>query len=169
MNPTEDMLDLVNEQDEVIGTMHRNEVYEKGLRNFRVVNCFIVNSEGKLWIPRRGPHKRIFPNGLDMSMGGHVDSGETYDIAFKRELQEELNLDADILGYEYLGKLTPAEHDVSAFMQAYKIHLDTEPAYNPDDFTEGLWLTPQELMDRLANGDTSKEDLPKLVKHFFLS
>ena len=163
------MLDLVDKHDEVISTMHRNEVYEKGLQNFRVVNCFIENSEGKLWVPRRAPHKRIFPNGLDMSMGGHVDSGETYDIAFKRELMEELNLDADVVGYEYLGKLTPEEHNVSAFMQVYKIHTDTVPAYNPEDFTESFWFTPQDLMEKLAQGDTSKEDLPKLVRHFFLT
>ncbi len=36
----EEMLDLVNEQDEVIGSMERNEVYAKGLTNFRVITYF---------------------------------------------------------------------------------------------------------------------------------
>ena len=66
----DEYLDLVNEKDEVIGKKLRSEVYAEGLSNFRVVNAFLVNSEGKLWLPRRGAHKRIFPLCLDMSMGG---------------------------------------------------------------------------------------------------
>ena len=85
MPAVDEYLDLVDENDNVIGKEKRSIVYSKGLNNFRVVNLFIVNSEGKIWIPRRGPHKRIFPSALDMSMGGHVDSGETYEQAFKRE------------------------------------------------------------------------------------
>ena len=48
---TEEILDLVNENDEIIGNMPRSEVYAKNLNNFRVINCFIKNKEGKLWIP----------------------------------------------------------------------------------------------------------------------
>jgi hypothetical protein len=44
------MLDLINEHDEVIGALERDEVYKRGLSNFRVV-AFIKNSEGKLFIP----------------------------------------------------------------------------------------------------------------------
>lgn len=64
----------------------------KGLSNFRVVNAFLVNPEGKLWIPKRTSDKRIFPDCLDVSMGGHVESGESYEQALERELAEELNI-----------------------------------------------------------------------------
>lgn len=48
---TEEILDVVNENDEVIGNMPRSEVCEKRLNNFRVINCFIKNNAGKLWTP----------------------------------------------------------------------------------------------------------------------
>jgi isopentenyldiphosphate isomerase len=86
---TDEYLDLVNEKDEVVGKKLRSEVYAEGLSNFRVVNVFLRNFEGKLWIPRRTANKRIFPLCLDVSMGGHVESGESYEVAFKRELSEE--------------------------------------------------------------------------------
>ena len=38
-----------------------------------------------------------------MSMGGHVESGETYEEAFKRELDEELNMKADEISWQQLG------------------------------------------------------------------
>jgi isopentenyldiphosphate isomerase len=167
MHPKDEVLDIVNERDEVIGQKSRSEVYKNGMTNFRVINAFVINSKGQLWIPRRGPHKRIFPNALDMSVGGHVETGETYEQAFKRELKEELNLDPDTTPYRVLGKLTPHEHSVSAFMTVYEIKSDVAPAYNKNDFTEYFWLSPADFFERLKQGDKSKEDLPKLIRHFY--
>lgn len=163
----DELLDLVDEQDRVIGKMRRSEVYAKGLRNIRVVNAFVINSKDKLWIPRRTAHKRSYPLCLDMSMGGHVESGETYEETFRRELREELNLDADVVPCRFLGYLTPHTHDVHAFMKVWEIRQDESPHYNPDDFVEYFWLAPAALLQRLAEGDASKSDLPKLVKHFY--
>ena len=165
---TDEYLDLVDDNDRVTGRMLRSEVYAQGLKNFRVVNAFIVNSEGKIWIPRRAANKRLFPLCLDMSMGGHVESGESYDYALQRETMEELNLDTRSVPLECLGYLSPQANGVSANMQVYRISLDTAPIYNPDDFVESFWLTPREIMDRLAGGDKSKGDLPKLLRHFYV-
>ncbi|HLC62782.1 MAG TPA: NUDIX domain-containing protein [Candidatus Nanoarchaeia archaeon] len=90
----DEYLDLVDENDKIIGRKERSEVYKLNLSNFRVVNAFIRNKKGLIWVPRRSASKRIFPLCLDMSMGGHVSSGETYLQAFKRELKEELNINA---------------------------------------------------------------------------
>lgn len=163
----DEYLDLVNINDEIIGRKLRSEVYVEGLSNFRVVNLFLVNSEGKLWIPRRTSEKRIFPLCLDVSMGGHVESGETYEDAFKRESFEELNLNTDKVSWKLLGHLTPHKNNVSAFMKVFKIETDTVPDFNPEDFTEYFWLSPEELFERIENGDKTKGDLPVLVDIFF--
>ena len=167
MQTNDEFLDLVNERDEVIGKKLRSEVYAEHLSNFRVVNAFVVNSEGRIWIPRRTASKRIFPLCLDMSMGGHVESGETYSQAFKRELAEELNFDTENISWKLLGHLTPQKDKVSAFMQVYEIAVDEAPHYNPDDFIEYFWLTPNELCSRIDQGDKAKSDLPTLVNKFY--
>ncbi len=87
---TEEYLDLVDENDVVIGREKRSVVHKKRLNNFRVINVFIVNDEGKLWIPRRTAEKVNNPLALDMSVGGHVESGSTYEETFARETKEEL-------------------------------------------------------------------------------
>lgn len=163
----DEYLDLVDLNDEIIGKKLRSEVYSEGLSNFRVVNLFLVNSEGKLWIPRRTSTKRIFPLCLDVSMGGHVESGESYEEAFKRETFEELNIDTDTVSFKCLGHLTPHEDNVSAFMKVYEILTDTVPRFNPSDFTEYFWLSPEELFERIGRGDKTKGDLPKLVDIFY--
>ena len=167
MQQVDEYLDLVNEDDEVVGKKLRSLVYAENLSNFRVVNVFLINSEGKIWIPRRTSTKRMFPLCLDMSMGGHVESGETYDEAFKRELLEELNIDANVVKWKFLGHLSPQNDNVSANMNIYEIRTDTIPNFNSDDFVEYFWLTPNELIQKIKEGEKTKGDLPKLVEKFF--
>lgn len=167
VNYRDEILDIVNAQDQVIGQMPRSEIYKRGMSNFRVVNVFIGNSMGQLWVPRRTENKKLFPMCLDMSMGGHVTAGETYEEALCRELKEELRMDISEYPYEYLGQLTPEGHGVSAFMKVYRIYTDETPNYNKDDFAESFWLFPNEILERLQNGERAKDDLPKLITHFY--
>ena len=163
----DELLDIVDRNDIVIGQKHRSEVYAASMVNFRVVNAFLINSSGQLWLPRRSAKKRIFPMGLDVSMGGHVESGENYQSAFQREFYEELNLYLDGLCWRTLGYLTPYKDHVSAFMKVYEIQTDTSPQYNRDDFIEAFWLMPEEAIDRIDHGEFAKNDLPILIRHFY--
>ena len=163
----DELLDIVDRNDSVVGRKHRSEVYAAGMVNFRVVNAFLINSIGQLWLPRRSAQKRIFPLGLDMSMGGHVESGESYQVAFQRELHEELNLDLDGLCWRQLGKLSPHEDHVSAFMTVYEICSDATPQFNRDDFIEAFWLMPEEALARIEHGEYAKDDLPVLIRRFY--
>jgi len=167
MNYPKEMLDLVNEHDEVVGSIDRDEAYAQCLTNFRVINAFLRNDKGEIFIPRRQMHKRLFPGALDVSCGGHVSSGETYLEAFAKEVREELNLNVLTLPYKILGKLTP-KNGVHAYMTVYEIITNETPVYNPIDFSEHYWLQPQAVLDRLETGDTAKSDLPILLKHFYL-
>ncbi|MEA5567592.1 NUDIX hydrolase [Anabaena sp. UHCC 0399] len=164
-----EILDIVDESDCVIGQKKRSEIYSQGLCNFRVVNAFVVNSLGQLWIPRRSAQKRIFPLCLDVSMGGHVESGESYEDALQRELKEELNLKLDNVDFRLLGYLRPHQHQVSAFMKVYEIKLDDNPNYNQNDFIESFWLSPSELIEWLNKGEPAKSDLIKLVQMFYVN
>ncbi|MBK5275606.1 MAG: NUDIX domain-containing protein [Desulfuromonadales bacterium] len=164
----DELLDLVDDEDRVIGSLSRSAIYREGLKNFRVVNAFLVNDNGQLWIPRRTANKRIFPLCLDMSVGGHVASGEDYLTAFRRELHEELNIVLEDVEWRFVGHLTPYQHGMSAFMHFYEIRCNRVPEYNQDDFVEYYWLYPHEVIDRLNNGDKSKDDLQRLIILFYL-
>ncbi len=167
MDSSEEILDLVDNNDVVIGTIIRSQVRAQKIMNVRVVNLFLRNSHGQLWIPRRTKEKIAFPLGLDMSMGGLVSAGETYEQGCRRELQEELNMELHDYSVKTLGYLTPYTHQVKAFMYVYEIETDETPAYNPDDFCESFWLTPQEVLQRIEQGDIAKSDLAFLICTFY--
>lgn len=167
INDDSEILDLVDTNDNVIGSLERSNVHAANLHNFRVINAFLINDKGELWIPRRTAHKRLFPLHLDASVGGHVSSGETYEFAFKREMQEEIGLNLADIVYEDLGILVPHKHGISAFMHVYRFSYNNVPPYNKNDFVEYFWLTPSELKERIRNGDPAKSDLPLVLDFFF--
>ena len=88
-------------------------------------------------------------------------------LLFQKEVIEELNIDVSKITHKVLGTMTPKD-GVSAFMKIYEIESDVAPNYNPDDFVSYKWLSPEEIMTKLAEGDTSKDDLPKILKRFYL-
>lgn len=163
----DEILDLVNDQDEVVGKLSRAEIYAQGLHNYRAVNGFLMSDEGKLWIPKRVASKKIYPNALDFSSAGHVDSGEDYLTAFKRETMEELNLDIERFSWRALGKRTPAG-GACCFQMIYEIRTNVEPAYNASDFSEAYWLSPQELLRMIDEGVYAKSDLAPTVREFYV-
>lgn len=166
MSAVDELLDLVNERDEVIGTVRRSEAWAKRLP-VRVVNAFVRNSRGELWFPRRAADKRHFPSCLDMSVGGHVESGEGYLACFRRETQEELRWDIDTLSWREIAAFSPFETALSCFMRVYEIRSETAPNYNPADFSEAFWLTPAQFLQRAKAGEAVKGDLVELVQRCY--
>lgn len=164
---TEEMLDFVDENDAVIGQVSRTEAWQRGLP-IRVVNAFLVNAAGLLWIPRRTQHKTMFPGCLDVSVGGHVAAGETYAAALARETREEINLDIALSEWREAAYFSPFQTTLSAFMRVYIISAEHTPSYNTDDFSESDWLEPAQLARRIRAGEPAKGDLLELIQRIFL-
>jgi isopentenyl-diphosphate delta-isomerase len=169
MNEDEEILDLVDDQDKVIGQVPRRVFAAPAhfpAGNMRAAELFIVNSKGQLWVPKRSLHKRQWPGGFDFSAAEHVATGETYQQAMIRGLQEELNISATPEDIKQLGKLPP-EPGMPIFRTIYRLRQDMTPQYNPDDFMSAEWLTPTELLGRIKAGEPTKNTVPSGVATFF--
>ena len=161
MNDENEILDLVNSADEVIGTLKRSDysrLESEKLGYIRSVNAFIRNSEGKLWIPRRTANKQIAPNGLDYSMAEHVQVGETYLEACIRGFEEELNMTITSKDLEFVATSRP-HSGINYFDTLFIYKSDIVPTYNPEDFTEFKWMSIDELMLALDQGETAKSSM----------
>ncbi|MFJ3305751.1 NUDIX hydrolase [Streptomyces sp. NPDC086549] len=91
MSAADEILDIVDENDQVIGQSPRGEAYARGLRH-RCVFIQARDSAGRIFVHRRTPVKLVFPSLYDMFVGGVVSAGETYDDAALREAEEELGV-----------------------------------------------------------------------------
>jgi 8-oxo-dGTP pyrophosphatase MutT (NUDIX family) len=91
MSAADEILDIVDENDQVIGQSPRGEAYARGLRH-RCVFIQARDAEGRVFVHRRTPTKLVFPTHHDMFVGGVVGAGESYDTAALREAEEELGV-----------------------------------------------------------------------------
>ncbi|MEW6187395.1 MAG: NUDIX domain-containing protein [Thermodesulfobacteriota bacterium] len=91
----EEILEWVDENNRVMGTMGRRAIHFKGLRH-RSVHVLVFNSKGDLYLQKRSPAKDQYPEHWDTSAAGHTDPGESPLEAAQRELQEELGLEAEL-------------------------------------------------------------------------
>ena len=161
----DEILDLVDENDQVVGKAPRSYIYQNNLiHQIRAVWFFIRNKEGKLWIPKRTANKRNCPLALDASAVGHVETGESYEFALYREVQEELNIDLSKFNIREIGYFSPHKDGVKAFVKAYEIESDEIPNYNKEDYIESYWLSPEEIIEKIESGIYAKGDLSVLIK-----
>lgn len=165
-----EILDLVDNEDNVIGTINRDTFQDsleagKPLGNIRVTDGFLQNSRGQLWIPRRTANKRLAPNGLDFSVGEHVQASETYQQAILRGFKEELNLNLKPADLEF--RIVLKHDDISVFSAVFVYKTDKTPEYNPDDFSDFEWLTPKEVVTKIEAGDLAKPNLLPTLRSVF--
>jgi len=139
----EEMFDVVNDRDEVIGQDSRRRVHDSGRRH-RAVHLLIFNTRGDLFLQKRSARKDTFPGAWDSSAAGHVDQGESYDAAAARELEEELGLvlprpPARLFKIE-AGPMTGAE-----FVWVYRGQAEGPFALCPDEIERGDWFSPAHI------------------------
>ena len=90
-----ELLDIYDENLSHLGVKERGAVHRDGDWH-RVFHCWVIYRDtiGRdfMVLQKRGPDKDIFPNMLDVSVGGHYEAGETIADGV-REIREELGID----------------------------------------------------------------------------
>lgn len=88
----EEIFPLVDESGRVIGQATRSECHSGSKILHPVVHLHVFNRRGDLLLQKRSISKDIQPGKWDTSVGGHVDFGETVNVALFREAWEELGI-----------------------------------------------------------------------------
>jgi 16S rRNA (adenine1518-N6/adenine1519-N6)-dimethyltransferase len=91
----EELFCVVDAQDRVIGSELRDRVHVNNLRH-RAIHVLIFNRLGEIFLQKRSIWKDTNPGKWDSSAAGHVDAGESYEEAARRELREEIGIDCPI-------------------------------------------------------------------------
>lgn len=111
--------DVVDENDRVVRSEFRDIIHVNNLRH-RAAHMLLFNAAGELFLQKRSIWKDRNPGRWDSSAAGHVDAGEDYPAAARRELREELGIDSPPL--EGLGRLTPSETTGWEFIELFTGH-----------------------------------------------
>lgn len=87
-----EMFPLVDEEGNITGAATRGECHNGSKLLHPVVHLHVFNSRGELFLQRRPAWKDIQPGKWDTSVGGHIDLGESVEMALQREAREELGI-----------------------------------------------------------------------------
>ncbi|MFE9775418.1 NUDIX domain-containing protein [Streptomyces sp. NPDC005931] len=145
----DEILDLVDEDDRVVGRLPRGEVYARGLRH-RCVFVLARDSGGRTFVHRRTAAKLVYPCLYDMFVGGVVGAGESYDEAALREAEEELGV-SGLPRPEFLFKfLYDDGAGRSWWSSVYEVRCDLPVHPQPSEVAWHTFLTEAELLERLT-------------------
>lgn len=87
----DELFDVVDETDQVVGQEMRSIVHQRGLWH-RGVHVLLFTTDGRLVVQQRSRTKSQSPLTFDCSVSEHVQAGESYFDAAVRGLSEELTL-----------------------------------------------------------------------------
>lgn len=136
---------IVNKDDKIIGAMDRDKAVKEG-KIVRIARIFLFNAKGELFLQKRGPNVD-FPNLWDQSVGGHVDEGEDYLAAAKREMNEEIGIKGVKLN-EVAKYYTESEYingQFKRFNMLYMARTDDEIKIDSDEVADGKWISMSDL------------------------
>ena len=137
----EEIFDIVNEHDEVIGQAPRKEVHARGLWH-RAIHVLVFNARGEVFLQKRSMLKDTARGKWDSSTSGHVDSGEDYDATAVRELREEIGLVVTQTP-ERLFKINPCKETGWEFCWIYRDESEGPFILHPEEIETGDWFAPE--------------------------
>lgn len=113
---TEELLDLVDKHDRVIGAVTRAAAHKDPALRHREVAILLHNRQGQVLLCRRPLSKKVNPGAWAASAAGHVSAGEEPSVCAYRELEEELSVACDLT---FVGKAEVRESEESYFAYCY--------------------------------------------------
>jgi isopentenyldiphosphate isomerase len=145
---SEEIFDVVNERDEVVGQLPRRIVHADGHKH-RAVHVLVFNARGQVFLQKRSMTKDTFPGAWDSSSSGHVDRGEDYDACAVREVREEIGLTL-AAPPPRLFKIDACAETQQEFVWVYRCESEGPFVLHPEEIDQAQWFGPKEVSEWVA-------------------
>jgi len=144
-NQTE-ILDLVDEQDRVLGQVVRAEAHQDPKLIHREIGIILVNSQKQIMLQKRSQYKTVNPSTWSIT-AGHVPAGQDPSQVAHQELAEELGFDTELI---FLVKRLNTYSWESHFMYYYLGLYNEEPISLSEAEVEKVQLFSQDELAKLV-------------------
>lgn len=145
MDPADELVDIVDEDDRVVATATRREVRRLALLH-RCTYVLLRNAAGEILVHRRTDTKDIFPGAYDVFSGGVCAAGESYDECARREVAEEFGVVGSELRFLFRHRYRGPGGQ--AWGAVYERRWDGAVRPQESEVAWQAWVAPHEL-DRM--------------------
>jgi isopentenyldiphosphate isomerase len=146
MNPADELVDVIDEAGNTIGVVTRRQMRAQRLPH-RCTYVLVFNAVGELFIHLRTVTKDVYPSHWDVCIGGVLAAGETFDQGARREIQEELGIDAVA---EPLFPIHYVDDATFAYGMAYHIIHDGPFRLQVEEIVRGEFVPVAEALERIG-------------------
>ncbi len=148
----EEQVVLVNENDEKIGLMPKQEAHEKGLLH-RAFSVFVFNEKNELMLQQRALNKYHSPGLWTNTCCSHQRDGETSLEAGKRRLFEEMGFSTDLKETTSFIYKAPfdnglTEHELDHILIG---NFEGTPDFNTEEVASWKWMNLEEVKKDIQN------------------
>mgnify|MGYP000214716600 CR=1 FL=1 len=146
----QEMFPLVDEQGNIIGAATRGECHNGSKLLHPVIHLHVFNSKGELYLQKRPEWKDIQPGKWDTSVGGHVDLGESVEMALHREVREELGI-TDFIP-QFITRYVFESAIEKELVNTYRTIYDGPVIPDPSELDGGRFWSPSEILENMGKG-----------------
>jgi len=146
MEPSDELVQIVDEANNPVGSVTRSEMRRLGLIH-RAAYILVFNSRGELFVQKRTMSKDIYPGYYDVAAGGVVLAGEPWDEAARRELAEETGIAGVPLAPHFPFYYSDENNRVWGMI--YSCTWDGDIVLQPEEVESGEFMTLDKVFDRM--------------------
>ncbi len=145
--PADELVDVVDDEGRTVGVVTRAEMRARRLPH-RCTYVLVFNSRGELFIHLRTATKDVFPSHLDVTIGGVLAAGESFDAGAQREAHEELGIE---IQPEPLFPFRYQDSSTLLLGRVYRVTHDGPFRLQPEEIVSGEFVALGEVGQRAAS------------------
>lgn len=162
----DELYDVYDQAGRPRGRATRAEVHRNPSLIHRAVHVLVLNRRGELLLQKRAADKDLEPGKWDTSVGGHLDAGEDWLTAARREMREELGVEpgelAQLYDFRYRSELETED------IRTYRTEHEGPFRPSPEEVEAVRFFGLDEIRRRLGTGFFSR-NFEKEIRHYFQS
>lgn len=144
--PDQELVDALDDDGNVVGTVTRGEVRAENLWH-RSVFVVVVNDTDEILVHRRADWKDLWPDRWDIAVGGVVSAGEPWELAAARELAEEIGVSVEL---GYLGEDVYVDDEVREVARVYHARTEGPFTFADGEIVEAVWVPIPQVREWIA-------------------
>jgi isopentenyldiphosphate isomerase len=164
-DPQGELITQVDEHNQIIGSISRGRAHETPGVYYRTIYVLVKNDRGEVLIQKRSTTKDLYPNCWDLSVGGHVNFGQSYEETAARELSEELGLDVSEKDLNCKGEVLVRLPNSGEYFKVFEYSLkpgETVSA-SEEEINDTGWMTVEDIKKSMADKTLQWYERPEQI------